>query len=209
MTPLTIGTLGCLALLLLLVCSLPVGLVMGIVGAAGYAFVVSGKAALAMVVLKVIPLSEIYRAVDGPILVMLAALIPVSDTLRTTGGSELIAGWLGTAADGLPAYGALILIMVTAMAVTPFLNNAATVLVMAPIAASFAAGLGYKPDAFLMAVAIGAGSDFLTPIGHQCNTLVMGPGGYRFSDYPRLGLPLSIIIIAVSIPMLLLVWPVN
>ncbi len=140
---------------------------------------------------------------------MLAALIPVSDTLRTTGGSELIAGWLGAAADGLPAYGALILIMVTAMAVTPFLNNAATVLVMAPIAASFAAGLGYKPDAFLMAVAIGAGSDFLTPIGHQCNTLVMGPGGYRFSDYPRLGLPLSIIIIAVSIPMLLLVWPVN
>lgn len=166
-------------------------------------------AALAMVILKVIPLSEIYRAVDGPILVMLAALIPVSDTLRTTGASEVIAGWLGTAADGLPAYGALTLILVTAMAVTPFLNNAATVLVMAPIAASFAAGLGYKPDAFLMAVAIGAGSDFLTPIGHQCNTLVMGPGGYRFSDYPRLGLPLSIIIIVVSIPMLLLVWPVQ
>lgn len=166
-------------------------------------------AALAMVILKVIPLSEIYRAVDGPILVMLAALIPVSDTLRTTGGSELIAGWLGAAADGLPAWAALGLILVTAMAVTPFLNNAATVLVMAPIAASFAAGLGYKPDAFLMAVAIGAGSDFLTPIGHQCNTLVMGPGGYRFSDYPRLGLPLSAIIIAVSIPMLLMVWPVN
>lgn len=166
-------------------------------------------AALAMVILKVIPLSEIYRAVDGPILVMLAALIPVSDTLRTTGGSELIAEWLGAAADGLPAWAALGLILVTAMAVTPFLNNAATVLVMAPIAASFAAGLGYKPDAFLMAVAIGAGSDFLTPIGHQCNTLVMGPGGYRFSDYPRLGLPLSAIIIAVSIPMLLMVWPVN
>ncbi|MBW8282011.1 MAG: anion permease, partial [Rhizobium sp.] len=89
------------------------------------------------------------------------------------------------------------------------LNNAATVLVMAPIAVSFAAGLGYKPDAFLMAVAIGAGSDFLTPIGHQCNTLVMGPGGYRFSDYPRLGLPLSIIIVLVSIPMLLMVWPVQ
>lgn len=165
-------------------------------------------AALSMVLFKVIPLSEIYRAVDGPILVMLAALIPVSDTLRTTGASDVIAGWLGAAADGLPAYGALALILVTAMAVTPFLNNAATVLVMAPIAASFAAGLGYKPDAFLMAVAIGAGCDFLTPIGHQCNTLVMGPGGYRFSDYPRLGLPLSFLIIAVSIPMLLLVWPV-
>lgn len=191
----------------------PLGILVAAMGATALGFapvpIAFFAAALAMVIFKVIPLSEIYRAVDGPILVMLAALIPVSDTLRTTGASEVIAGWLGTAADGLPAYGALTLILVTAMAVTPFLNNAATVLVMAPIAASFAAGLGYKPDAFLMAVAIGAGSDFLTPIGHQCNTLVMGPGGYRFSDYPRLGLPLSIIIIVVSIPMLLLVWPVQ
>lgn len=166
-------------------------------------------AALAMVLFRVIPLSEIYRAVDGPILIMLAALIPVSETLRTTGASEKIAEWLGHVAHGLPAYGALTLILVTAMAVTPFLNNAATVLVMAPIAASFAANLGFRPDAFLMAVAIGAGSDFLTPIGHQCNTLVMGPGGYRFSDYPRLGLPLSLLIIVVTIPMLLLVWPIT
>ncbi len=166
-------------------------------------------AALAMVVLRVIPLSEIYRAVDGPILVMLAALIPVSDTLRTTGASEIIAAWLGQAAQGLPAYGALTLILVSAMLVTPFLNNAATVLVMAPITASFATTLGYKPDAFLMAVAIGAGCDFLTPIGHQCNTLVLGPGGYRFSDYPRLGLPLSALVALVSVPMLLLVWPVS
>ncbi|WP_454747033.1 SLC13 family permease [Ciceribacter selenitireducens] len=191
----------------------PLGILVAAMGATALGFapvpIAFFAAALAMVIFKVIPLSEIYRAVDGPILVMLAALIPVSDTLRTTGASEVIAGWLGTAADGLPAYGALTLILVTAMAVTPFLNNAATVLVMAPIAASFAAGLGYKPDAFLMAVAIGAGSDFLTPIGHQCNTLVMGPGGYRFSDYPRLGLPLSIIIVVVSIPMLLLVWPVQ
>ncbi|MDQ0456202.1 SLC13 family permease [Rhizobium paknamense] len=166
-------------------------------------------AALAMVIFRVIPLNDLYRAVDGPILVMLAALIPVSDSLRTTGGSEIIAGWLGNIAHGLPAYGALGLILIAAMAVTPFLNNAATVLVMAPIAASFAHNLGYRPDAFLMAVAIGAGSDFLTPIGHQCNTLVMGPGGYRFSDYPRLGLPLSILIILVSVPMLMLVWPVR
>ncbi|MGG7516788.1 SLC13 family permease [Allorhizobium undicola] len=166
-------------------------------------------AALAMVVFKVVPLNDVYRAVDGPILVMLAALIPVSDSLRTTGGSDVIAAWLGNIAHGLPAYGALGLILLTAMAVTPFLNNAATVLVMAPIAASFAHNLGFRPDAFLMAVAIGAGSDFLTPIGHQCNTLVMGPGGYRFSDYPRLGLPLSILIVLVSVPMLLLVWPVK
>ncbi|MEV4605410.1 anion permease [Neorhizobium sp. LMR1-1-1.1] len=165
-------------------------------------------AALGMVVFRCIPLTDFYKSVDGPILVMLAALIPVSDSLRTTGGSDLIAGWLGEVAATLPAWGALGLILITAMAVTPFLNNAATVLVMGPIAASFAASLGFKPEAFLMAVAIGAGCDFLTPVGHQCNTLVFGPGGYKFSDYPRLGLPLSFLIILVSIPALLYVWPV-
>ncbi|SFB19898.1 Di-and tricarboxylate transporter [Rhizobium sp. NFR07] len=166
-------------------------------------------AALGMVVFRCIPLTDFYKSVDGPILVMLAALIPVSDSLRTTGGSDLIAGWLGNVAATLPAWGALGLILVTAMAVTPFLNNAATVLVMGPIAASFATNLGFKPEAFLMAVAIGAGCDFLTPVGHQCNTLVFGPGGYKFSDYPRLGLPLSFLIILVSIPALLYVWPVS
>lgn len=166
-------------------------------------------AALAMVVFRAIPLAEVYKAVDGPILIMLAALIPVSDTLRTTGGSDLIAGWLGHFAAQMPPFGALTLIVITAMAVTPFLNNAATVLVMAPIAASFAHTLGYRPEAFLMGVAIGAGCDFLTPIGHQCNTLVFGPGGYRFSDYPRLGLPLSFVIVLVSVPVLLYVWPVH
>ena len=166
-------------------------------------------AALGMVVFRAIPLTDFYKSVDGPILVMLAALIPVSDSLRTTGGSELIAGWLGGAAAGLPAWGALALILITAMAVTPFLNNAATVLVMGPIAATFATNLGFRPESFLMAVAIGAGSDFLTPVGHQCNTLVFGPGGYKFSDYPRLGLPLSLLIIFVSVPALLFVWPVR
>ena len=120
---------------------------------------------------------------------------------------DLIAGWLAVAAQHLPPLGALALIMIAAMAVTPFLNNAATVLVMAPIAASFAESLGYSPDPFLMAVAIGAGCDFLTPIGHQCNTLVMGPGGYRFGDYWRLGLPLSIIVVVVGVPLIALVWP--
>ena len=166
-------------------------------------------AALGMVVFRAIPLTDIYKAVDGPILVMLAALIPVSDSLRTSGGSDLIAGWLGAVAMNLPVWAALGLILVSAMAVTPFLNNAATVLVMAPIAASFATSLGFRPEAFLMAVAIGAGCDFLTPVGHQCNTLVFGPGGYKFSDYPRLGLPLSALIILVSVPALLFVWPVN
>ncbi|AHK44694.1 MULTISPECIES: SLC13 family permease [Ensifer] len=166
-------------------------------------------AALAMVIFRIIPLRDVYRSVDGPILVMLAALIPVSDSLRTTGGTDVIASWLGTIAAGLPPAGALTLILLAAMAVTPFLNNAATVLVMAPIAASFATTLGYRPEAFLMAVAIGAGCDFLTPIGHQCNTLVMGPGGYKFSDYPRLGLPLSVVIVIVSVPALIAVWPLR
>ncbi|RCS24379.1 SLC13 family permease [Phyllobacterium salinisoli] len=166
-------------------------------------------AAVAMVLFRTIPVREVYSAVNGPILVMLATLIPVSDALRTTGASDVIAKWLTVFGHELPPYGALALILITAMAVTPFLNNAATVLVMAPIATSFATGLGFRPDAFLMAVAIGAGCDFLTPIGHQCNTLVMGPGGYKFSDYPRLGLPLSAIIVLAAIPALLYFWPLN
>jgi di/tricarboxylate transporter len=166
-------------------------------------------AAVAMVLFRVIPIREIYASVDGPILVMLATLIPVSDSLRRTGATEVLASGLAELGAMLPGYGALALIVVAAMAVTPFLNNAATVLVMAPIAAGFASNLGYRPEAFLMAVAIGAGCDFLTPIGHQCNTLVMGPGGYRFSDYPRLGLPLSLIVILVAVPMLMLVWPLR
>ncbi|AZO01225.1 SLC13 family permease [Mesorhizobium sp. M9A.F.Ca.ET.002.03.1.2] len=166
-------------------------------------------AAVGMVLFKVIPVREVYQSLDGPILIMLAVLIPVSDSLRSTGATGVIAGELAKLGTILPAPGALMLILVAAMAVTPFLNNAATVLVMAPIAAAFAGDLGYRPEAFLMAVAIGAGCDFLTPIGHQCNTLVMGPGGYRFSDYPRLGLPLSFLVAIVAVPMLMIVWPMN
>ncbi|KRA00472.1 permease [Mesorhizobium sp. Root157] len=166
-------------------------------------------AAVMMVLTRVIPVRDVYNALDGPILVMLAALIPVSDSLRTTGATELIATLLAGFGQVLPGYGALALILIAAMMVTPFLNNAATVLVMAPIASGFATTLGYQPEAFLMAVAIGAGCDFLTPIGHQCNTLVMGPGGYRFSDYPRLGLPLSLLVILVAVPMLMMVWPLR
>lgn len=166
-------------------------------------------AAVLMVLFGVIPIRDIYSAVDGPILVMLATLIPVSDSLRRTGATDVISMWLAEFGSALPPAGALTLILVVAMAVTPFLNNAATVLVVAPIAAGFAASLGFRPEAFLMAVAIGAGCDFLTPIGHQCNTLVMGPGGYRFSDYPRLGLPLSLLVVAVAVPMLMIVWPLN
>ena len=164
-------------------------------------------AAVVLLLLKSLTLREAYETLDWPILIMLGALIPVSDALRTTGGTELIAGLLSATADRLPAPGALALIMVAAMAVTPFLNNAATVLVMAPIAASFADSLGYDPDPFLMAVAIGAACDFLTPIGHQSNLLVMGPGGYSFGDYWRLGLPLSIMVVVVGVPLIALFWP--
>jgi di/tricarboxylate transporter len=156
-----------------------------------------------------LPVSEAYEAVEWPILVMLAALIPVSESLRTTGASDVIATGLAHAAAALPPWGAVALILVVAMAVTPFLNNAATVLVMAPIAAVFANDLGYRPEAFLIATAIGAGCDFLTPIGHQCNTLVLGPGGYRFSDYARLGAPLSLLVVLVGTPLILWTWPVH
>lgn len=165
-------------------------------------------AALAMILTGAISAEGAYEAIEWPILVMLGALIPVSEALQTTGAAQLVGDLLSALATGLPAWGALALIMVVAMAVTPFLNNAATVLVMAPIAAIFANRLGLAPDAFLMAVAVGAGCDFLTPIGHQCNTLVMGPGGYRFGDYARLGAPLSVLVVIVGVPLILSVWPV-
>ena len=166
-------------------------------------------AAVILLLAGSLSLRDAYDAIEWPILIMLGALIPVSGALRTTGGTELIAAWLSDTLAHLPPIGALALLMVAAMAVTPFLNNAATVLVMAPIAASFAAQLGYNPDPFLMAVAIGTACDFLTPIGHQCNTLVMGPGGYRFGDYWRLGLPLSLIVLATGTPLIAYFWPIT
>jgi di/tricarboxylate transporter len=162
-----------------------------------------------MMVTGALPLREAYDGVEWPILIMLGALIPVSETLRTTGASDVLATSLAHLAASLPPWGAVALILVAAMAVTPFLNNAATVLVMAPIAAVFAHDLGYRPEAFLIATAIGAGCDFLTPIGHQCNTLVFGPGGYRFSDYARLGAPLSVLVVLVGTPLVMWTWPLH
>lgn len=156
-----------------------------------------------------LPLRDAYDGVEWPILIMLGALIPVSETLRTTGASDVLATSLAHLAASLPPWGAVALILVAAMAVTPFLNNAATVLVMAPIAAVFAHDLGYRPEAFLIGTAIGAGCDFLTPIGHQCNTLVLGPGGYRFSDYARLGAPLSVLVVLVGTPLVMWIWPLH
>ena len=166
-------------------------------------------AAIAMLATNSLPLKEAYNVVEWPILVLFGALIPVSDAFKNTGGTDLIATWISQVAVLMPPLGALGLVIVAGMAVTPFLNNAATVLVMAPIAATLAQRLGLNPDPFLMAVAIGAACDFLTPIGHQCNTLVMGPGGYRFSDYWRLGLPLSAIVVIVSLVTIPIFWPLR
>jgi di/tricarboxylate transporter len=166
-------------------------------------------AAMMVVLLGSLTLREAYNTIEWPLLVMLGALIPVSEAIRTTGGADLIAAGLSSIAHTLPAYGAVALIMVAAMALTPFLNNAATVLVMAPIATSFATRLGFQPDALLMAVAVGAGCDFMTPIGHQCNTLVMGPGGYKFGDYARLGAPLSFLVVLVGVPLIMMMWPMT
>ena len=192
---------------------IPVGILAGAmaltaVGMVPVAVAFFGAAALIMIA-GALPAREAYSHIDWSILVMIACLIPVSDSLRTTGATDVIAGWLSSTAAVLPAWAAVGFILVAAMAVTPFLNNAATVLVMAPIASVMATQLGYRPEAFLMAVAVGAGCDFLTPIGHQCNTLVMGPGGYKFGDYARLGAPLSLLVILVGVPLILAVWPLR
>lgn len=165
-------------------------------------------AAVLVVAFGSLTLREAYDALDPPVLVTLAALIPISDSLRFTGATDMISAWLSAGATSLPPIWALALIMVVAMLVTPFLNNAATVLVAGPIAATFAKQLGYNPDPFLMAVAIGAACDFLTPIGHQCNMLVMGPGNYRFGDYWKLGLPLSILVVSAGVPLIAYFWPI-
>ncbi|PZQ57632.1 MAG: SLC13 family permease [Novosphingobium pentaromativorans] len=164
-------------------------------------------AAGAVIITGALPVNDAYEAVEWPILIMLGALIPVSETLQTTGASDILATQLSHIARDMPPWGAVAMVLAASMAVTPFLNNAATVLVVAPIAAVFATDLGYRPDAFLMATAIGAGCDFLTPIGHQCNTLVMGPGGYRFGDYARLGAPLSLLVLALGTPLIMYCWP--
>jgi len=167
-----------------------------------------GAAAL-MIAIGAIRMREAYSALDGPLLVLIACLIPVSDAIRTTGGADLIATTLADVFQGQPPILALAAVMAVAMAATPFLNNAATVLIVAPVGASLARLLGLHPDPFLMAVALGAACDFLTPIGHQCNTLVMGPGGYRFIDYPRLGAPLTLIVLVVGTALIALVWPLT
>ena len=147
-----------------------------------------------------------YRDVDWPIIIMLAAMIPIGTALQTTGLSEVISSNISNIAADMSLFWLLFLILIITMATTDIINNAATAVIMAPISAGIGIQLGYDIEPFLMVVAVGASCAFLTPIGHQCNTVVMGPGSYKFTDYWRLGLPLDILIIAVSIPMILFVW---
>ena len=159
-----------------------------------------------LVLLKAVSLREAYRSIDWPVIVLLGFLIPVGEALQTTGATEQIANLLVAVADDIPLWGLLALVMVTSMALSDLVHNTPTAILMAPIALSLASKFNLPPDPLFMAVAIGAASPYLTPVGHQSNTLVLGPGGYNFGDYWRLGLPLDFVIVLVSVPMIMMVW---
>jgi len=166
-----------------------------------------GVVCVVMVAFNIVPLRDLYTAIEWPVIVLLGSMIPIGAALQDAGGTALIARALLDFAAGYGPVMVLILLMVVTMTLSDVLNNTATTIIAAPIALDLAARLGVNPDAFLMAVAVAASCAFLTPIGHKNNTLIMGPGGYRFGDYWRMGLPLEFIVIAVSVPMILLVWP--
>lgn len=162
---------------------------------------------LASMLFRTVPPREVYTAIDWPVIVLLAALIPVAGAMQATGAAGVLAEFLVAEVARGQAVAALAVILITTMFLSDVMNNAATAAVMCPIALSIAGTLGVSPDSFLMAVAIGASCAFLTPIGHQNNTLILGPGGFRFGDYWRLGLPLEVLVVVVSVPLLLIVWP--
>ncbi len=166
-------------------------------------------AAVLMILVGLISLRDAYQAIDWPILVLLGALIPVAQALESTGGAELVASYVLRISHWMPSEGILVTVLVATMFLSDLVNNAAAAVLMAPIAISVAKGIGASPDPFLMGVAVGASCAFLTPIGHQSNALVMGPGGYRFRDYWRMGLPLEIVIAAVGVPLILWFWPLG
>jgi di/tricarboxylate transporter len=164
-------------------------------------------AVIALVLLERISPREAYETIEWPVIVLLGAMIPLGDALQSTGGTQLIADSIVGLAGEIPVFVILGIVLVVTMTLSDLMNNAATAIVMAPISVAIAGSLGLNADPFLMAVAIGASCAFLTPIGHQNNVLVMGPGGYKFGDYWRMGLPLEIIIVAVSIPLIMFFWP--
>jgi di/tricarboxylate transporter len=159
-----------------------------------------------LVLFKLVSLREAYRSIEWPVIVLLGFLIPVGEALRSTGATDLIAQAMLVIAPDMPTWLLLVSLMVISMLLADLIHNAPTALIMAPIAYSLSTNLSLSADPFLMTVAIGAASPYLTPIGHQSNTLVMGPGGYNFKDYWRMGLPLDFIIVAVGVPMIVWVW---
>lgn len=156
---------------------------------------------------RIVPLAEIYGHVEWPVVVLLGSMIPLGQALEASGGTELIAGSLIGITEGFAPWVILTVLMVVTMTLSDVLNNTATTIVAAPVGIAMAESLGVSADPFLMAVAVAASCAFLTPIGHKNNTLILGPGGYRFGDYWRTGLPLEILIVAVSIPAILVFWP--
>ncbi|UWS06693.1 SLC13 family permease [Phaeobacter inhibens] len=190
---------------------LAIGLFAGAVLAASlgiiYLPIALGLVVVTYVLTKILPLAELYDHIEWPVVVLLGSMIPLGAALDSAGGTALIAESLLTLTAGMPAWAILTVLMVVTMTLSDVLNNTATAIVAAPVGIQMANGLGVSPDPFLMAVAVAASAAFLTPIGHKNNTLVLGPGGYHFGDYWRIGLPLEVLIIAVSIPAILLFWP--
>ncbi|MFC4213927.1 SLC13 family permease [Pseudophaeobacter arcticus] len=172
-----------------------------------YLPVALGLVVVGYVLIKVMPVAEIYDHVEWPVVVLLGSMIPLGAALDSSGGTALIANGLIDLTAGLPSWMVLTVLMVVTMTLSDVLNNTATAIVAAPVGIQMANSLGVSPDPFLMAVAVAASAAFLTPIGHKNNTLVLGPGGYHFGDYWRMGLPLEILVIAVSIPSILVFWP--
>jgi di/tricarboxylate transporter len=172
-----------------------------------YLPVALGIVVVGFVLSRIIPLSEIYEQIEWPVIVLLGSMIPLGAALETSGGTQLIAGALVGLTTGWPAWAILTVLMVVTMTLSDVLNNTATTIVAAPVGIQMAQTLGVSPDPFLMAVAVAASCAFLTPIGHKNNTLILGPGGYGFGDYWRMGLPLELIVIVVAIPAILVFWP--
>ncbi|MEN8918575.1 MAG: SLC13 family permease [Octadecabacter sp.] len=190
---------------------LAIGLFAGAVALASFGLVylpiALGLVVVAYVLAKIVPIAELYTHIEWPVVVLLGSMIPLGAALETSGGTELISGSLVDLTSGLAPWMILTVLMVVTMTLSDVLNNTATTIVAAPIAIQMAQSLEVSPDPFLMAVAVAASSAYLTPIGHKNNTLILGPGGYSFGDYWRMGLPLELLVVAVSIPAILVFWP--
>ena len=163
--------------------------------------------AVMFVLTGILSVQEAYDAISWPILILIGAMLPLGQALEKSGGAELIADNILMISDSLPPIVTLTLLLTVAMLLSNFVHNAAIATLLAPIALNIASGSGLSPAPFLMAVAVGASATFMTPIGHQANTIVMEAGNYEFGDYWRLGLPLSLVVIMVSVPLIVLVWP--